>query len=54
MALTVRIVVNLPLSHLFVHKSAKAALSLFMPIILVFELAVAFIQGFIYSLLPSL
>lgn len=54
MALTVRIVVNLSLRHLFIHRSARAALRLFIPIILVFELAVAFIQGFIYSSLPSL
>lgn len=54
MALTVRIVVNLSLRHLFIHRSARAALRLFIPIILVFELAVAFIQRFIYSSLPSL
>ena len=53
-ALTVRIVVNLSLRHLFIHRSARAAIGLFIPIILVFELAVAFIQRFIYSSLPSL
>jgi F0F1-type ATP synthase membrane subunit a len=53
-ALTVRIVVNLSLRHLFIHRSARAAIRLFIPIILVFELAVAFIQRFIYSSLPSL
>merc|ERR1739838_266159 len=54
MALTVRIVVNLSLRHLFIHRSARAALRLFIPIILVFELAVAFIQTLIYSSLPSI
>ena len=54
LALTVRIVVNLSLRHLFIHRSARALLRVFVPLILVFELAVAFIQGYIYSSLPSL
>lgn len=54
LALTVRIVVNLSLRHLFIHRSARAIIRIFMPLILLFELAVAFIQGYIYSSLPSL
>ena len=53
-ALTVRIVVNLSLRHLFIHRSARALIGVLIPLILVFELAVAFIQRFIYSSLPSL
>jgi len=53
-ALTVRIVVNLSLRHLFIHRSARALIRVLIPLILVFELAVAFIQRFIYSSLPSL
>merc|ERR1739840_54499 len=54
LALTVRIVVNLSLRHLFIHRSARAIIRIFIPLILLFELAVAFIQGYIYSSLPSL
>ena len=53
-ALTVRIVVNLSLRHLFIHRSARALIRGLIPLILIFELAVAFIQRFIYSSLPSL
>lgn len=53
-ALTVRIVVNLSLRHLFIHISARALMGVLIPLILIFELAVAFIQRFIYSSLPSL
>ena len=53
-ALTVRIVVNLSLGHLFIHRSARALIRVLIPLILIFELAVAFIQRFIYSSLPSL
>ena len=53
-ALTVRIVVNLSLRHLFIHRSARALIRVLIPLILIFELAVAFIQRFIYSSLPSL
>lgn len=53
-ALTVRIVVNLSLRHLFIHRSARALIRVLIPFILIFELAVAFIQRFIYSSLPSL
>lgn len=54
LALTVRIVVNLSLRHLFIHRSARTALGLILTLIIVFELAVAFIQRYIYNSLPSL
>nr|BCM73325.1 ATP synthase F0 subunit 6 [Thetys vagina] len=53
-ALTVRIVVNLSLGHLFIHGSASPLFGVGLVIILLFELAVAFIQGYIYTTLPSL
>merc|ERR1712050_637442 len=46
LALTVRIVVNLSLRHLFIHRSARAIIRIFIPLILLFELAVAFIQRY--------
>nr|BBB04282.1 ATP synthase F0 subunit 6 [Salpa fusiformis] len=54
LALTVRIVVNLSLGHLFIHGSAGSLFGVALTLILVFELAVAFIQGYIYCSLPSL
>lgn len=54
LALTVRIVVNLSLRHLFIHRSAGSLFRVALTLILVFELAVAFIQGYIYCSLPSL
>lgn len=53
-ALTVRIVVNLSLGHLFVHGAARAIYRVILPLILAFELAVARIQGYIYCTLPAL
>merc|ERR1719494_163511 len=47
-ALTVRIVVNLSLGHLFIHRSASPLFGLFIMRILLFELAVAIIQTYIY------
>jgi len=53
-ALTVRIVVNLSLRHLFIHRSASPLFGVLMIRILLFELAVAIIQTYIYCSLPSL
>nr|BCM73301.1 ATP synthase F0 subunit 6 [Pegea confoederata] len=53
-ALTVRIVVNLSLGHLFIHGSASPIFGVLMMGILLFELAVAMIQTYIYCSLPSL
>jgi len=53
-ALVVRIVVNLSLRHLFIHRSARPIFGIVLPIILLFELGVAFIQRYIYSSLPIL
>merc|ERR1712038_1641304 len=53
-ALVVRIVVNLSLRHLFIHRSARPIFGIVLPIILFFELGVAFIQRYIYSSLPIL
>lgn len=53
-ALVVRIVVNLSLRHLFIHRSAGPILGIVLPLILIFELGVAFIQRYIYTSLPSL
>lgn len=53
-ALVVRIVVNLSLRHLFIHRSAGPMLGIVLPLILIFELGVAFIQRYIYTSLPSL
>ena len=53
-ALTVRIVVNLSLRHLFIHLASRVLIGIIIPFIILFELAVAFIQRYIYSSLPSL
>lgn len=53
-ALTVRIVVNLSLRHLFIHLASGVLARILIPFILIFESAVALIQCYIYSSLPSL
>jgi len=54
LALTVRIVVNLSLRHLFIHRTARPAFRVILPLILIFEIVVARIQTYIYTVLPSL
>lgn len=54
LALTVRIVVNLSLRHLFVHGAARPMYGVVLILILAFELAVARVQSYIYCTLPAL